>query len=196
MGLVLVTPPDGLPLDPAEVIAHLRLEDDVAEAEEALLSSLMAAAGEVVEHRTHRALLTQTWQLTLDWFPCPTSAIRIPKPPLQSITSITYVDAAGATQTLASPAYVVDSTGLTAKILPTYGTSWPPTRSQPSAVIITFVAGYDDPAKIPESLRAAMKLLLANWYENREATISGTIISQVPMAVAALLEPHEVIEPF
>lgn len=203
MGLVLVAGPEGEPVVPLEVIQHLRLEEDTDEDE--LLLALTAAARELVEHKTHRALLTQTWRLTLDEFPAycgpqgwgpRRGEIRLPKPPLQSVASVTYVDTSGATQTLVPGTdYVVDTGGLQGRIVLPYATFWPYTQRQANAVAITFVAGYVDAAAVPEALKAAIKLMLANFYENREATISGTIIAEVPLAVDALLAAYTVWEP-
>ena len=55
-----------------------------------------------------RALLTQTWDMYLDEFPC-AGEIIIPLSPLQSVTSVSYVDQHGATQTWASANYRIVS---------------------------------------------------------------------------------------
>jgi len=41
--------------------------------------------------------------------------------------------------------------------------------------------------EVPESIQAALKLLVSHWYEHREAYVAGTIITEVPMAVMNLL---------
>lgn len=192
-GLTLVTAPTDEPLAPIEVIQHLRLPADTDEDD--LLAGLVAAARDQAEARTNRALVTQTWRLTLDAFPDCEGAIVLPKPPLQSITSITYVDLNGTTQTLAPAAYQVDTSRLLARVAPAYGTYWPPTREQMNAVAVTFACGYGDAAAVPAGIKAAMKLLIGNWYENREATISGTIIAEVPFTVDALFGPYRVLVP-
>lgn len=46
---------------------------------------------------------------------------------------------------------------------------------------------------IPASILHAMKLLIGHFYENREETIVGTVISKVPMAVEALLNNYRFI---
>jgi gp6-like head-tail connector protein len=61
---------------------------------------------------------------------------------------------------------------------------------------VTYVAGYpptdDDPpdyaANVPASFKVAMKLLIGNWYENREATVTGTINTTLELAVRQLLD--------
>lgn len=42
----------------------------------------------------------------------------------------------------------------------------------------------------PADLEHAILMLAADWYENREATIAGTIIAQVPIGVADILAEH------
>src|SRR3954471_23227089 len=76
------------------------LEDD------GLIASLIVTARQLAELATRRALITQTWVLKADAFPrargnggwrfarrnAPDDSIRLPLPPLQSVTSIRYVD--------------------------------------------------------------------------------------------------------
>jgi uncharacterized phiE125 gp8 family phage protein len=191
VGLELVTPPSGEPVVPTEAVEHLRLDADTDEDE--LLAAMVTAAREQVEVYTRRALLTQTWRLTLDAFPECNTPIRVPRPPLQSVTSVQYVDLAGVTQVLDPAEYAVDTTGVRGRIAPAYGKSWPLARSQLNAVTITFVAGYGDAAKVPEGIKAAIKLLLGSLYENRETVITGTIVAELP-TVKALLTAHRAPE--
>lgn len=190
MGLVLITPPTDAPITTAEVIEHLRLEEDPPQDD--LLRGLVGAARGVVEHRTGRVLMPQRWRLTLDEFPW--DILEIPKSPLRSIASITYVDQTGTTRTLSPGAYQVDISGIRGRIAPAYGTRWPSTRCQLSAVAIEFDAGYKDQAKVPDDIKAAMLLLIASYYENREAVIVGTIVNELPHGVSELLAPHTIVD--
>lgn len=36
-------------------------------------------------------------------------------------------------------------------------------------------------SSIPEALRQAVKMLASHWYENRETTISGTMLAETPI---------------
>jgi hypothetical protein len=60
-------------------------------------------------------LITQTFEYTLDGFPAnpsliySASVIDLPRPPLQSVEFIQYIDTAGNVQTLASEDYVADA---------------------------------------------------------------------------------------
>ena len=158
--------------------------------EDPLLSALILAAREHVEAFTRRALVTQTWDLKLDGFP---SVIRVPRPPLQSITSISYIDSNGATQTWAAANYSVDTSSQPGRIEPAYGISYPTLRGVPNAVTIRFVAGYGAAAAVPQSVKQAILLFVAHLYENREP-VSPAAMSPVPMAFDALLWPHRMLD--
>ena len=97
--------------------------------------------------------------------------ILLPLPPVQSVEAVTYVDLAGATQTLDPGDYVLTGVGgaAYAKLRPASGTSWPPTIREPECVTIDFTAGYgDNSTDIPEPIRAAIIARVAQLYENRE----------------------------
>lgn len=129
-----------------------------------------------------RALITQTWQLKLSGFPYrPTinsyqrSAIQLPLPPLQSVSSITYVSQGGSSVVLDPTEYqVVNRASLPSEIVPTYSKNWPDYREQPDAVIVEFIAGYGDtPDDIPKPLTSAILLMISDLYDNRSAKIVG-----------------------
>ncbi len=186
--LTLVTPRVNLPLDWAsEVKGHLRLN---SEEERGRIESLLIPSAEGwVEDLTNRALITQTWKLQLDGFGG--DVIVIPKPPLQAITEISYVDSAGATQVLAPAEYVVDTpAGPNAKngrVWPAYLHSWPSPRSQRNAIAITFRCGYGAAYdSVPPKLRQAMLMLVGEMFERREEAVIGTISTPAQLGAQAL----------
>jgi len=116
-----------------------------------------------------RALITQTWELLLDRFPAGRE-IPLPLPPLQSVVSIKYLDAAGDEQTLARSVYGVDPSTQPGVVHLKRGQAWPATFDERNAVVIRFVAGYGDNAEaVPQRLRSAMKLHIGDLFANREA---------------------------
>ena len=205
MSLILVTGPTVEPVSTAEAKSHLRVDSSD---DDTLIAALVTAARQHLDGRDgwlNRALVTQTWDLHLAAFPDatrgnPAAAIRVPLPPLQSVTSISYIDAAGATQTLAGAGYTVSGVGALGPgaIEPSYGNSWPATRDVPEAVTVRFVAGYasgespEDASAVPQPVKQAILLLVGHWYANREAVNVGNIVSELPMAVEALLAPYRV----
>jgi len=150
------------------------------------IDTLIAASREQCEIEQRRAYITQTWELRLDCFP---SEIEVPKPPLQSVTSIQYVDTAGDTQTLDSSGYQVSTDSLPGRIMPAVDSSWPTTReSTYDAVIVTFVAGFGDAASdVPANVKLAVKVLVAHWYRLREPVVEGSITTGIPWHIARIL---------
>lgn len=184
------------PITVAEAMAHCRLDTN---SEEAWLTSAIETARQWIEDRCNVTLLTTTWALTLDAFPVrcgaasplDTDRIILPRCPVQSVSSITYVDTDGATQTMSASDYSVDTaSNIDASVGPAYGETWPTPREQRNAVVVTYVAGYTLPASVPQAFRHAMRLLVGHWYENREATVVGTISKEIEFAVESLVGPH------
>src|ERR1051325_1611605 len=58
------------------------------------LLTLISEARDLVETLLNRALLQQTWRLTLDAFPC-SDVLRLPRPSLISVTSVKYLNTSG-----------------------------------------------------------------------------------------------------
>lgn len=188
--LVQTVAPSVEPVSLAEAKLHLRYEgtDD-----NDLITALIKAARRHAESFTRRQLITATWQLIMDGFPSG-SLIEVPRPPLQSVTSITYTDADGDTQPVSADDYDVDTKNQPGRIEPSYGNSWPSTRDEMNTVTVTYKAGYGDAATdVPEDIVAAVKLLVANWYEHREPVVVGTIAAELPLSVKNLLWPYRVL---
>jgi len=138
-GISLNTAPASEPISRTEAKTHCRIEvtDD-----DGLVDTLIAAAREHVEAFTARAIVAQSWDFKLDFFP---AVIPIPKPPLLSVSGIVYLDADGAAQTLASSVYTVDTDMVAGRIFLAYGQSWPGTYGVPNAVTVSFIAGMAAP---------------------------------------------------
>lgn len=150
--------------------------------EDDLLDVYITAAREYFEEETGRQLIQATYTLTLDRFP-PTrhEAIRIPRPPLQSVSSITYTDVDGTPQTWAVSEYTVQTydgpTARPGRVFPNEDETYPTDVADvPGAVTVTFVAGYAD-SSVPKAWQVAMLMLIADMYAIREAQVTGTIIS-------------------
>jgi len=185
MAITLSTGPAIEPVTLAQAKAHLRFDSTD---ENDLITTLISVARRKIEQWEWRAHITQTWTLKLDAFP-KEDVIYLPRPPLQSVSSVKYLDGDGVLQTVDSGDYDVDSTSEPGRLKPAYGEVWPTPRTQMGAVTICFVAGYGDAATdVPEQTRQAILLLVGHLFRNREA-VSEMELREVPMTVAALLEP-------
>lgn len=155
-----------------------------------LLGLLITSARTAAESRTRRALLPQTWDLVLDRFPA--WELSVPKAPLQSITSITYVDTNGVTQTMDPADYRVDAKSEPGRITPAFGKVWPIARWQTGAVTIRFVCGYADAAGVPACVKNWMLVRLQTLWDNRSEIVidQRTNLVQLPSSfVDGLLDP-------
>lgn len=190
MHLTLKTPPAAAVVSVEEAKAHLRV--DGAD-EDSYITALVAKATRAAEQFCDRAFISQDWVLVLDAFPACGKMIKLPLPPLVSITKLDYVDASGASRTLAPEDYQVSKRS-PAVVAPAPGKSWPATQAgRLDAVTIEFTAGYgDDTADVPVPIHHAILLLAAHWYENREPVNIGNIVNALPFTVDSLLAPYRV----
>lgn len=171
---------------------HLELSGGADSHHDSQVSSLVLAATKVVEDRTGRALVSQTWEMTLDRFPLTgPRRIVLPRPPLSSVSSITYVDSDGASQTLSSSNYRVSTHREPGTVEESYDTTWPTTRDIQEAVKVTFVAGYANLESVPEALKQAILLIVGHWFGNRGDEEMSARFSLPPAAVH-LIEMYRV----
>lgn len=185
MALVLVAPATAPAVAVAEAANHLRAVDD-----ESGVLIATAAAAQWVENDIGRALLTSTWRLDLDKFPAGALPITLPRPPLQSVTSVQYYDAAGSLTTLSGTAYQVvpapAATAGCASLIPAVATVWPETQTgRSNAVQVTYVAGYAAASDVPAAVKAAILLMAGELYERRQITSDKPL--SVSTAIDALL---------
>jgi len=190
--LTLVTAPDSEPIEIDRARLHLRVDH---QDDDTLILALVKAAREWAETFTRRALITQTWRLSMAEWP-KGDTIRVPLPPLQSVASITYKDQDGDESTFSSSSYIVDTDKTPGEIVLAHGESWPSGSLYPTSPIsVTFAAGYGATAStVPASIRQAMLLLIGHLYENREDTVATGNIQYVPMGARSLLWPYRVLE--
>ena len=185
MRTTLSTAPAVEPISLDEAKTHLRV---LTSDDDGYISDLIKVARKKVEYDLRRALNSQTWKMYLDGFPANGDIIRIPYPPLQSISSIKYYDTSNSQQTWSSDEYEVDIYSEPARVAEVYGYTWPSTYSRMNAIEITFVAGYGDNASdVPWTVRQALFLLIGHYYENREATTDGRPLTSVPMGYENLI---------
>jgi len=181
MGFKVITPPTE-PVTLADARLHLRVTDT---SEDTLIASLTTAAREYCEHYLQRSIGSQTLELALDEFP--EGAIELEHGPCISITSIKYIDTTGVEQTLAGAAYTLDDYSHKSWAVRAYGTEWPDTLEAANVVKVRYVAG-----STPSAVIAAMKLIIGHLYENREQSIVGVSVTELPLGVKALLDTKRI----
>jgi uncharacterized phiE125 gp8 family phage protein len=190
VGLTLVTGPTVEPVSLAEAKAHLRVTtaDDDAQ-----ITLLIIAARRYAENHLRGAICTQTHDFTIDYgwpLVCRDGYYRqqidLPLHPVQSVSSITYVDENGATQTLSSALYTLHKDRPVPFIAKNYDATWPSVRLVPAAVTVRFVAGYD-PAVVPDEIRTAILMHVQSLYDCDEKVACETCRD-------SLLDPYRVLD--
>lgn len=143
MTSTLIAGPGEEPVSLAEAKTWCRID---ADDEDGLVNALIAAARLHVESLTGRALVTQTWRLTLD---APASLlVELPVVPVSAIVS--GPDGAvlqGDAVLLAAP---VD------------------------ALSLDYTAGYGAASAVPADLKTAVLALVAFWFEYRDSVTAAT----------------------
>jgi uncharacterized phiE125 gp8 family phage protein len=190
MPLELVTAPTTEIISLATAKGHLRVDGSD---EDSLITDQVTAARERIEEFLGRQLITATWRLYLDEWPTG-GTIRLPKPTLQTVTSIKYLDSDGVEQTVASTVYDVDIYSVPARIRPAWGQDWPVVRETTNSIKVLYVSGYGDAATdIPTPIIKAAKLLIGHLFENREEVVlldRGSEPFILPEAMDMLLDPY------
>lgn len=210
-GLVITDPPADEPLTLAEAKSHLNVghtDDD------ALISGLIAAAREQTETETGRRWMPQTITLSLVTFPyrgvplgdyfsmfgdeytaggvLAKFTIPLPYEPVSAVNAIRYYDATGVLQTLAAGTdYLPWLSHSPPVVYPAPGRYWPFTQiGRLGAVEVEFVCGYANADAVPASAKAAMKLALGLWYENRGDAEDPTGFGLPPAALRLVRSLH------
>lgn len=185
------------PVTLQEAKDHLRVDHDD---EDTLIGGLIAAA---VAHFDGsgvlgRAMITQTWA---QWVPqspawvhwgdvlaCGASnPVRLNVGPFQSLVSVEYYDTENALQTADLADFEIRLDGDFVTVQPKKNSVWPPAYLRQDAIKISYTAGYGDTAaEVPASVRHAILLTLAHWYEHREAVVQGSY-NELPLAVSSLI---------
>lgn len=177
MSWTVTTQPAAEPITTAEAKIHLKVDGST---EDTLIDAYIATARQYVENYTSKKLVTQTVQQTYDSFPA--DCLELSVKPIQSVTSVAYIDTAGDSQTWSSADYDTDFISTPGRIAPGLEKEYPSLGDVINAVTITYVVGYGGAADVPERYKSAIKLIVGELYENRENRVK-----KMPTAAEALL---------
>lgn len=187
--LTLIEGPGTTFLDQGLVLQHLRLEEDTPDLP--IIQEYIAAAQAYLDGPNGvlgRALITQTWALSLDCF---SPILTLPLPPHHQVLSVSYLAENLSSQEVDSARYMLSPGSQGSRLLPVHGQSWPSTDSYVDSVTVRFVTGYGPaPADIPAPIRQAGYLIVSDLYENPSQQVEKELYQN--QAVEALLTPYKV----
>jgi len=189
-----VSEPEIEPILLDEMKRHLRGFDDIT-SEDTDIEGLITVAREWVEDYTGRALIDQTWRMTVTGYE--SGAIPLRRSPVLSLESFTSVGADGVETSLEDPGSPTINTFQIAepdskwpRLVPLTGASW-----TAGTLRIVFRAGFADRSispqeggeAVPRTVRQAIKMIAAHYYDLRAPVVVGTIASELPLGVKWLL---------
>ena len=209
MILDIVSQTGSEPVTLEELKAYLRVDHDE---EDSLITSLGVAARQAIETKIQKVIPTTTFDYSLaelpfgggyydrrvranptiyNWLPTHGGApIVLPRAPLKSITSITYIDSSGDSQVVPTSVYqAIPSSNGPGMVKLRPNQVWPIPYPTYGAVTIRFVAGMgDDGTTVPDAIKTVIKMVVDDIYNHRSAN-SDVAMTANP-AVKSLLAPY------
>lgn len=178
---VRISPPAAAPVQISAAKAFLRV--DGAD-EDLLIMNLIAAAVDYLDGRTGvlgRCLVTQVWRY---------QSLQIPRRfhfdmPGASAATVTFRDSDGIEQVLAPDAFELVET-VRGSCLVVSGDAPVTAWHGPFIMDVTFGTTAEE---VPPALVQAIQMLVAHWYANREAVVTGGV-TPLPLGVDMLIAPY------
>ena len=174
MNYSIVSQPASEPLTLNEAKDHLRILHTETY-DDNYISALIIAARNQVENMTYRALVSQQWKLSLNYsevINLSDMTIGISKCPVISVESVKYYDSSGTQQTVDASTYQTDLLSEPANIKFTVK---PTLQNRLNALEVNFTSGFSTSNPIPEAIKAAMKVMVADMYTNRETVVTSRL---------------------
>ena len=181
MTLALVTPPALEPLTLAEVKAHLRVDHGH---EDGLIADLLRAARLHAENRTGCRFLTQVWRQYAAGTQSVCFAVHLR--PVQAVEAITVFDREGNPRTLASDDYELSRDPEQPRLRLHVDAA-----ACANGIEADLRVGFGDlGVDVPDTLRRAILLLCAHWYEFRGVVHPSEQPVSMPPGFDALVGEH------
>ncbi|MDY0961741.1 head-tail connector protein [Massilia sp. CFBP9026] len=166
MSWKLITPPTGLAVSMVEAQISARADADEngvspldGEIQRAIRTYTTEAEGE-----TNRAIMEQTWRLTLDRF---SGKIELRRPPLLQVVHVKFYDPENVQRTLDPQDYQIDGESEPGYIVPADGKAWPATASRINAVEVQIRCGYGpDHTSVPDSISGFILARLSEHFQS------------------------------
>ena len=183
----VVTPATTNPITLTEAKTHLKVDTT---ADDTFITNLIKSATSSAQEYTNRFFITTTIQQYGDKWE---DISNLFKSPVLSVSHIKYVDPDGTLQTLSTNVYFVDEVNKPARIGLKPNQSFPTIIDRLNAVYVEYRVGTAaGPDEVDEGIRQALLLTIGNWYQNRQAVVTGTIATEPPMNAKFLLDQYKI----
>lgn len=155
----VTTAPTVEPVTLAQAKGQCGILDDETDFD-AQIERLIKTARSHVEHYCNVRWAEQTLSCPCDGFD---DLARLPEGPLKSVTSLTYIDPAGAEQTVPDTVFQPHKDGIEPSIRLKYGQSWPAIQRGSRITLLAVFGG-----EVPEEVQHAMLLFVEDSFLVRE----------------------------
>ncbi|MDB5541074.1 MAG: hypothetical protein JWQ89_2801 [Devosia sp.] len=182
----LLAGPAEEPVSLVETKAFLRLD---ADAEDGLVTTLIAAARLHVEGTTGRALVRQGWRLVLDQWPAG-RVVTLPVAPLLELEAIRAFDVQDDEHVIPLEQFQAETGVAPARVLLPGTVAGMPVLRERLGIEIDYVAGFGEAADVPADLKQAVLALVAHWSEHRDAVVVAGAGAVVPAGFERLVEGY------
>ncbi len=190
MTSILLAGPAVEPVSLGEAKTFLRVDTTD---EDDLIQTLIAAGRVHVEAITRRAMIEQNWRLSFDEWP-DGNEVRVPLGPLAALAAVRVYDPDDAATALALTQFLADIGSTPGRIVLPPTIEGEPVKRDALAIEIDYTAGYGAAATdVPEALRQAMLVLVAHWFEHRDAVLMAGTGAIVPVGFDKLIAPYRVV---
>lgn len=182
----IIAPTGDGPLSLAVAKEHLNVYHDE---DDQLISDNIAGAVADFESNANVCIRLQTREATFDRFPSQNDWLLIPRRPCTGIVSVKYYDSANVQQTMTVDDYQAVN-GFNTRLYVGVDKSWPVTKAgRVEVVAVQYTAGY---AKLPDDIFGALKIIVADRYENRGDKAKA---ESIPPAAERVISLHSTSTP-
>lgn len=172
---------------------HLRIDD--CESDELLRASISGAA-DMIARETTRILRPTVYEWRLDAWPAG-CRLELPVAPVRDVLTVTYIDAAGAEQALDTTLWDWEPTDAGGTLWFTALFTPPEIGREKGGIRIGFEAGHDpheatpddgdQSLAFPDVAVPCLLLMVAHWFQNREATAAAPGMVEIPLGAQRLI---------
>ncbi len=154
------TEPSTEPVTAETLRNHLRVDDKSTDRE---LDVLITTARQVVEQLYLWKLLID--QTVVEYFDLFANGMELSWGPVDSVTSVQYIDVDGDTQTLSTDIYELAFKNGAGIVRLKFNQVFPSTQIHKDVVWITYVAGYGSADDVPKAIQQAILLYAGGLYD-------------------------------
>ena len=182
----VITAASTFPVSLTEAKSHLKVDTS---ADDTYITAIIKAATQLSEEYTNRFFIDTVIEQTCSSF---ADLQTLFKSKVSAVASVKYYDSDNSSQTLDSAIYDVQLNYEPSQIQLADGKSFPSITKRNDAVVAKYTVGYGTASDVPEIIKQAILLTIANFYQNRNSVVVGRIATELPMNVKWLLDTYKV----